>query len=77
MNRKHVHFIREILVPGPRGKKVATMQISYSNPTALNPKFQTVPAKYQNEMRLFYQDMGGGRLEEWHVGLTIIIPDEV
>lgn len=50
------------------------MQISYGKLSDLHPKFQTVPSKFQDEMRLLYADLGGGRLKDWHVGLTITIP---
>ncbi len=74
MDMKHVHFIREIVLRDKRGRKVPTMQISYAKPSNINPTFQNVPPKYQNEVRNLYEDMGGGRLKEWLVGLTIIIP---
>jgi hypothetical protein len=74
MNLKHVHFIREIVVLDKRGRKVPTMQVSYAKPSDLKPTFQTVPMKYQKEIRILYEDMGGGRLKNWNVGLTITIP---
>jgi len=74
VNLEHVHFIREIIVLDKRGRKIPTMQISYAKPSETQPKFQTVPSKFQKEMRILYEDMGGGRLKEWQVGLTIMIP---
>ncbi len=74
MNLDHIHFIREIIINDKRGRKIPTMQISYAKPSEVQPKFQTVPAKHQKEMRILYEDLGGGRLKEWLVGLTITIP---
>ena len=74
MNLKHIHFIREILVTDRRGRKIPTMQISYAKASELNPTFQNVPKKFQNEMRILYRDLGGGRLDKWLIGLTLTIP---
>lgn len=74
MNLEHIHFIREIVVTNHRGRKIPTMQISYTKVSDLNPVFQDVPRKFQNEMRLLYIDLGGGRLGQWTVGLTLTIP---
>lgn len=74
MNLEHVHFIREVLITDRRGRKKPTMQISYAKASDLNPVFQNVPPKFQNEMRLLYNDLGGGRLDKWWVGLTLTIP---
>jgi hypothetical protein len=75
MKLEHIHFIREILATDKRGRKIPTMQISYAKATDLNPVFQNVPRKFQNEMRILYSDLGGGRLDKWSVGLTLIIPN--
>lgn len=74
MRLEHIHFIREVLVTDRRGRKVPTMQISYAKVSDLNPVFQNVPPKFQNEMRILYSDLGGGRLDKWAVGLTLMIP---
>lgn len=75
MNLEHIHFIREIIIVDKRGRKIPTMQISYAKPSDLEPKFQTVPSKFQAEMRILYEDFGGGRLKNWTIGLTITIPN--
>lgn len=74
MNMEHVHFMREVLVPDKRGRKIPTMQISYSKPYDVNPMFRAVPKGDQKEAREIYEKLGGGRLEEWWTGVTIIIP---
>lgn len=74
MDLKNVHFIREILVLDKLGRKIPRIQVSYAKPTDLKPTFFTVPSKYQKEMKILYEDMGGGRLKNWVVGLTLTIP---
>ncbi len=76
MNLKHVRLIREILIQNNRGRKINTLQVSYSKPTELNPKFQNVPSRDRAEVQALYQDLGGGRLKNWTVGLTVIVPLE-
>jgi hypothetical protein len=71
----HIHFIREVLVRDKRGRKIPTIQVSYSKPFDTNPTFREVAKSNQKEARAIYQELGGGRLEHWWVGLTIIIPD--
>ncbi len=75
MDLENIHFIREIVIADKQGKKKPVIQISYARPSETHPKFQTVPDKYQSQMRTLYREMGGGRLDEWLVGLTIIIPN--
>lgn len=75
MNLEHIHFIREIMIEDKRGRKVPTMQVSYAKPFDVRPTFQTVPPKHQKQIRELYQKLGGGRLPEWLVGLTVIIPN--
>ena len=74
MDLRKVHFIRELLVLDKLGRKTPRIQVSYAKPSDLKPTFVTVPTKYQKEMKLLYEDMGGGRLKNWVVGLTLTIP---
>jgi hypothetical protein len=75
LDLRKVHFIREILVLDKMGRKVPRIQVSYARSSDLKPTFVTIPAKYQKEMKILYEDMGGGRLKDWLVGLTLIIPE--
>lgn len=76
MKMDNVHFIREMLVTDKNGRKVPTIQISYSKPFDVNPKFRDVAKREQKQAREIYKQMGGGRLKNWWVGLTIIIPNK-
>lgn len=75
MNLNRIHLMREILVLDKRGRKIPTIQVSYSKPFDLKPVFCDVSKKDQKEARAFYEKMGGGRLKEWSVGITIILPN--
>jgi hypothetical protein len=74
MKMDHIHLIREVIVRDKRGRKIPTMQVSYSKPYDVNPTFRAVSKADQKEARAIYQKLGGGRLKEWLVGTTIIIP---
>ena len=73
MKLDHVHLMRGVLVKDKRGRKVPTIQVSYSKPFELKPTFQDVRKKDQKEAAAIYERLGGGRLKEWLVGTTIII----
>lgn len=73
MKMEHVHFIREVIVRDKRGRKIPTMQISYSKPFDVNPTFRNVAKEDQKEAREIYHGLGGGRLKDWLVGTTMII----
>lgn len=75
MNLGHIKLIREILVLDHRGRKVPRLQISYSNLSDPTPIFRDVPLRDQKELRVLYEQLGGGRLKNWLVGLTVAIPD--
>lgn len=77
MKLDHIHLIREVVIPDKRGRRISTMQVSYAKPFDVNPTFRTVAKQDQKQLRALYQQLGGGRLKEWQVGLTVILPNGI
>jgi hypothetical protein len=75
MDVNRIHFIREIVVTDHRGRETPTMQFSYDNASYLRLTFLGVPSADQEQVRALYLKLGGGRVEGWESGSTVIIPN--
>lgn len=70
-----IHFIREILVTSQNGRDVSTMQTSDDDAACVSPHFKQVNFYQQDEVRAFYQELGGSRAEGERMGSTVVIPN--
>ncbi len=75
MNISRIHFLRQVLSPDQRGGQAPRMQISFANASYLHPAFVTVSHADEEQVRLLYHQLGGGREEGQAVGSTVIIPN--
>jgi hypothetical protein len=69
-----IHFMREKLVQGHRGRWIPTMQVSYSNASALHPIYKEAAFYEHSEVSQLYHELGGGRHEGALMGSTVILP---
>jgi hypothetical protein len=73
MSINEIHFMREKLVKDYRGNLIPTMEISYSNVSALHPIYKEASFYDHSEISKLYHELGGSRQEGALMGSTVIL----